>query len=128
MLHKIHLVQQKLAAGEDFAALARSYSEDPGTAAEGGDLGCFEAGLLMPEFEREAFQLKPTEISEPVLPKYGYHLIQLHEKREDELCASHILVRTAAKQADKARAQSQLEELRQRALDGENFDELARNY
>ena len=125
---KIQLVQQKLAAGEDFAALARSHSEDPGTAAGGGDLGCFEAGLLMPEFERAAFQLKPTEISEPVLTKYGYHLIQLQEKREDELCASHILVRTASNQADKERTQAQLEELRQRALGGENFAELARNY
>ena len=125
---KIQLVQQKLAAGEDFAALARSYSEDPGTAAEGGDLGCFETGLLMPEFERAAFQLKPTEISGPVLTKYGYHLIQLHEKREDELCASHILVRSANNKADKERTQAQLEELRQRALAGENFAELARNH
>ena len=125
---KIQLVQQKLAAGEDFAELARRYSEDPGTAAGGGDLGCFEVGLFMPEFEAAAFKLKPGQISEPVLTKFGYHLIQLHEKREDELCASHILIRASSNDGDKERTRAQLEELRRRALAGEDFAELARRY
>ncbi len=125
---KIQVVQQKLEAGEVFADLARTYSEDPATVADGGDLGCFEAGMLMPEFESEAFRLKTGEISQPVLTKHGYHLIQLHEKREDELCASHILIRAPSSQQDKERIRSQLEELRQRALAGGDFAELARAY
>lgn len=119
-------IQQKIAAGEDFADLAKRYSEDLGSADQGGDLGCFGSGQLMPEFEEAAFALNPGEISEPVLTKYGYHLIQLHEKREDALCASHILVMARTSEADQVRTRKRLEELRQRALAGEDFAQLAR--
>ena len=122
----IEEIQQKIAAGEDFADLAKRYSEDPGSADRGGDLGCFGSGQLMPEFEEAAFALNPDEISEPVLTKYGYHLIQLHEKREDALCASHILVMARTSETDQTRTREQLEELRQRALAGEDFAQLAR--
>jgi len=121
-------VQQQLQAGADFASLARRYSEDPGTADRGGDLGCFGAGQLMPEFEEAAFKLKPGEISQPVLTGYGYHLIQLHEKREDAMCASHILVMARTVEGDEERTRKKLEELRQRAGAGEEFAQLARAY
>ena len=87
---RIRNIQGMLQAGEDFADVARRHSEDPGTAPGGGDLGCFERGLLMREFEDAAFDLRPGEISEPVLTERGYHLILLNEKRESELCAGHI--------------------------------------
>jgi len=119
-------IRQKLEAGESFAELARRYSEDPGTAAQGGDLGCFGTGQLMPEFEETAFELKPGEISDPVLTRYGYHLIQLHEKREDALCASHILVMARSTDADAVRVRQELEDLRRLALAGEDFAQLAR--
>ena len=125
---KIQVIEQKLEAGEDFADLARSYSEHLATRSDGGNLGCFEAGLMMPEFEKAAFQLKPGEVSDPVLTRHGYHLIQLHEKREDELCASHILILAQTSQQDKVRTRDKLEELRQRALAGEDFGQLARTY
>ena len=121
-------IQKKLAAGESFASLARQYSEDPGTAAAGGNLGCFGTGQLVPPFEKAAFELKPGEISEPVLTRYGYHIIQLHEKREDALCASHILLRSSITERDRKRAKKRLLKLRQRALDGEDFSQLAREY
>ncbi len=125
---KIGEIQQKIAAGADFAGLARAYSEDPGTAAQGGDLGCFAVGRLVPEFEAAAFDLRPGEVSEPVLTQYGYHLILLHEKREDELCASHILLRTSTTRLDDRRVEVALNELRQRALAGEDFSQLAREH
>ncbi len=125
---KIQSVQKKLEAGEDFADLARRVSEDPGTAVQGGNLGCFGTGLLFPEFEEAAFQLKPGEISQPVRTERGYHLILLHEKREDELCASHILINAPLGSGDKERARQQLEELRQRVFNGEDFSQLARNH
>ena len=125
---RIEEIQQKLATGADFGDLARAYSEDPGTAAQGGDLGCFAAGRLVPEFEATAFELKPGEISMPVLTQYGYHLILLHEKREDELCASHILVRASTTRQDVRRVEISLNELRQRALEGEDFSKLAREH
>lgn len=125
---KIEEAQQKLRAGGDFAQLAKAYSEDPGTAANGGDLGCFKSGQLVPEFEDAARQLKPGEVSEPVLTPYGYHLIQLREKREDEVCASHILARAPMNQQDRERTATQLEELRQRVAAGEDFAQLAKEY
>jgi peptidyl-prolyl cis-trans isomerase SurA len=80
----------------------------------------------MPEFEETAFELKPGEISDPVLTRYGYHLIQLHEKREDALCASHILVMARSTDADAARVRQELDDLRRLALAGEDFAQLAR--
>lgn len=125
---KIEEAGQKLQAGGDFAQVAKAYSEDPGTAANGGDLGCFKNGQLVPEFEDAARQLKPGQVSDPVLTPYGYHLIQLREKREDEICASHILARAPMDQQDRERTATQLEELRRRAEAGEDFAQLARQY
>ena len=119
---------QALLAGGDFAAIARAHSEDPGSASLGGDLGCFSPGTLVPEFEEAAFALKPGQTSEPVLSPYGYHLIQVREKREASICASHILVLAKTSESDEARAQETLEDLRHRAHNGEEFSQLARQY
>lgn len=119
-------IEARLQNGEDFASLAREVSEDPGSAFNGGDLGCFGAGTLVPEFEEVAFELKQGERSSPVLSPYGYHLIQLNEKREDAICASHILVLAQTIEGDKVRAEERLHELRRRFLSGEDFAALAR--
>ena len=125
---RISRVEKEIEAGGDFAELARIYSEDPGTAASGGNLGCFELGMLMPEFEKAALELKPEEISHPVRTKHGFHLIRLHEKRENELCASHILVRSRITGDNRAHALTRLTELRERAMAGEDFAQLAKEY
>ncbi len=125
---RISRIEEEIDAGGDFSELARIYSEDPGTAAAGGDLGCFEFGMLMPEFEMAALELKPEEISHPVRTKHGFHLIRLHEKREDELCASHILVRSRITADDRERTLARLSELRQRAMTGEDFAPLAKEF
>ncbi|MDA0336083.1 MAG: peptidylprolyl isomerase [bacterium] len=125
---QIAMIQLQLEGGQDFASVARQFSEDPGTSAEGGNLGCFAPGTLMPEFERAAFNLKPGEVSEPVLTSFGFHLILLNEKRETEMCASHILVRARTAEADHERARALLEDLRRRAVAGEDFAQLARDY
>jgi peptidyl-prolyl cis-trans isomerase SurA len=127
-LGKLATIKKELTAGESFESLARQYSEDPGTASEGGNLGCFGTGQLVPPFEEAAFQLKPGETSEPVLTRYGYHIIRLHEKREDALCASHILLRSSITDEDRQRATEELLALRQRAWAGEDFSQLAREH
>jgi len=66
----------KLRAGADFQALAKEYSEDPGSKENGGDLGFFERGRMVPEFENAAFSLQPNQISDPVKTQFGYHIIQ----------------------------------------------------
>jgi peptidyl-prolyl cis-trans isomerase D len=70
---------QAKAPGADFAALARANSDDPGSKAAGGDLGWNTKGVMVPEFDKVLFALKPGEISEPVKTEFGWHIIQLRE-------------------------------------------------
>lgn len=80
-LARIIEVQQKVGAGEDFAELAKQYSDDTGSAANGGDLGWFAQGSgLIQEFEDAAFALQAGQVSEPVKTDYGYHLIKVDER------------------------------------------------
>ncbi|MFA7386592.1 MAG: peptidylprolyl isomerase, partial [Thiohalobacteraceae bacterium] len=71
----------RLRAGEDFASLAKAHSDDPGSAAEGGDLGLFGRGMMVPEFEEAAFAMAEGEISEPVRSPFGFHVIQVTETK-----------------------------------------------
>jgi len=74
-------IRQKLAAGEDFTALAVTYSDDPGSKAQGGELGWYSKGQgLVQEFEDAALALEAGQISDPVLTQFGYHIIQVEEK------------------------------------------------
>jgi len=84
-------------AGEDFAELAQDYSEDPGTASQGGDLGLFGRGKMVAEFDSVAFSLEAGTISEPVLTQKGWHIIKLEERAtedgEEKVRARHILLK-----------------------------------
>jgi len=75
-------IKDKLAKAEDFAALAKEYSTDDSTKNNGGQLGFFNRGDMVPEFEKAAFALAVGEISAPVKTEYGYHLIKVEEKKE----------------------------------------------
>lgn len=74
-------VKKQLDAGAKFEDLAKKYSQDPGSAQKGGDLGWFGPGKMLPEFENAAYALKINEISAPVKSQYGYHIIQLTDKK-----------------------------------------------
>jgi peptidyl-prolyl cis-trans isomerase D len=77
---QIAALRKRLAAGEDFAALAAAASEDPASAQVGGELGFFGRGQMVPEFEQAAFAAQPGEIVGPVKTSFGIHLIQVEEK------------------------------------------------
>jgi len=80
-LAKAQELEKRLKAGEDFNKLASAESDDSGAAVNGGDLGTFGHGRMVPSFEEAAFKLKPGEVSEPVKSQFGYHIIKL-ESRE----------------------------------------------
>jgi parvulin-like peptidyl-prolyl isomerase len=77
---QIDALLKRVNAGEDFATLARQYSEDPGSKDNGGELPPFARGQMVPEFEAAAFSMKPNTISDVVTTAYGYHIIQLLDK------------------------------------------------
>ncbi|MBO9128734.1 peptidylprolyl isomerase PrsA [Bacillus sp. 165] len=77
-------IKARLDKGEDFAKLAKEFSEDTGSAENGGDLGFFGPGKMVAEFEAVAYKLKVGEISEPVKSQFGYHIIKLTDKKELE--------------------------------------------
>jgi peptidyl-prolyl cis-trans isomerase C len=79
-LAKMQALRQKIQGGEDFAKVAAQESDDTGSATNGGDLGTFRHGQMVPSFEQVAFALKPGELSEPVKTQFGYHLIKLESK------------------------------------------------
>lgn len=81
-------LRQRIAEGEDFAALAREYSDDPGSGAQGGDLGTFGRGRMVPSFEEAAFALEEGEVSEPVESPYGLHVIQVQERITQDFAAN----------------------------------------
>lgn len=70
---------ERLESGEDFAELATEYSDDPGSAREGGDLGWIEPDVMMPAFEAALYDLQPGEVAGPVETEFGWHLIRLDE-------------------------------------------------
>lgn len=124
---RIEEIRGRLAQGELFENLAREYSDDP-SAADGGDLGTFERGTMVPEFEDAAFALNEGETSGIVTTRFGFHLIQAVEKGEDSMHARHILLRLAPGPEDDSRAAALAESVRQRAAAGEDFAALASRY
>jgi peptidyl-prolyl cis-trans isomerase D len=74
---KVEEIQQRLAKGEDFAALAKEFSQDPGSSSKGGDLGYAGKGVYDPAFEKALYDLKKDQVSGPVRSDYGWHLIKL---------------------------------------------------
>jgi peptidyl-prolyl cis-trans isomerase SurA len=91
--NKLNGFKQRIQDGEDFAFLASLYSDDPGSAKQGGDLGFVKKGKLVPKFESVAFRLQEDELSEVVETKFGFHLIQMVKRRGEQFKIRHILIK-----------------------------------
>ena len=89
---KIEDLRKRIVAGADFSVLAKTYSEDPGSAPDGGDLGFFDRTMMAKEFTAWAFKLKAGEISPVFETDFGFHILQVIERRGEQVHARHILI------------------------------------
>lgn len=121
-------ILDSLRNGADFAEFAKKYSQDPGSASSGGDLGWANRGQFVLEFEHAVYALKPGEISDIVETQFGLHIIQLVERRGDLVHARHILIKIPHLKSDDDSVKVFLDSLRARAMRGESFATLASEY
>ncbi|WP_348718230.1 peptidylprolyl isomerase, partial [uncultured Algoriphagus sp.] len=118
-----------LAGRADFADLARRYSEDPGSGAQGGDLGFFRRGELAPEYEATALSLRQGEISDPVETQFGFHMIQLLENKGGSYNTRHILRIPQATEDDIKKTERYLDSLKTEIEAGRlEFAKAAKDY
>ena len=99
--------------GEDFAELASIFSDDPGSAQRGGDLGWQKRGTFVPEFEAAAYNLSDQEISDIVETPFGYHMLQLLGRRGNSINLRHILIKPEVTQEDIDRTKNHLDSIAQ---------------
>jgi len=89
---KIEALRLRIKGGEDFGVLAKTYSEDPGSSVDGGDLGFFDRSTMAKEFTAWAFKLKAGEMSPVFETEFGFHILQVIERRGEQVHARHILI------------------------------------
>jgi peptidyl-prolyl cis-trans isomerase SurA len=118
----------ELRSGADFATAARRFSQDPGSKDQGGSLNWFRRGVMVPEFERVAFALRPGVVSHPVESPFGFHIIQVERVQPGEVQARHILLvpQIDSVHVDSARAIA--DSVRKLLVAGASFDSLQRIY
>ena len=122
-------IRERIINGERFATLARLYSEDPGSARKGGELGMASKTIFWPAFSDAAMSLKPGTISQIVETPDGFHIIEVLEKKGDMFNARHILIRPSYTMADQEKAFHRLDSLRTAILDSTiTFEAAARFY
>lgn len=125
---KLEELKSKIQKGADFCELANTYSEDPGSTANCGELGFFPKGSLVPEYEGVAYKLRPGELSTIIETEYGFHLIQLIERRANEINTRHILIKPGAKNTDLTNATRFLDSLRSKIMgDSISFEKAAKD-
>lgn len=124
---EIYEIKDKLNKGADFAELAKEYSDCP-SAPGGGDLGWVERGMMVKPFEDAAFKLEVGEISDLVETQFGYHLILMREKKDDQIKISHILKTLDASPEDKLRIRELADDIHKQIIKGEDFSVLAQEY
>ncbi len=112
-------LRERVINGEKFATLARIYSEDPGSARTGGDLGLASKSIFRPAFSAAAMALRPGLISQIVETPDGFHIIEVIEKKGDMFNARHILLKPQYTADDREKAFSRLDSLRTKILEDE---------
>lgn len=129
-LDKIKILREKVVNGtETFADIATKNSQDPGSAARGGDLGFAKRGVYVPEFEATVFSLAKDEISDIIETEFGYHFIQLIERRGNSVRARHVLIKPEITQSDLDKTKVLLDSVRQLiTIDSLSFENAVKKY
>ena len=129
-LDKITDLRKKVVSGEaSFADIASKFSQDPGSAVRGGDLGFAKRGVYVPEFEVTVFSLAKDEISEIIETEFGFHFIQLIERRGNTIRARHVLIKPEITADDLTLAKNKLDSIRQLiASDSMTFEEAVMKF
>ena len=130
--NKALALKERIAAGEDFAAIARSRggSDDPSVKDNGGDLGWFSAFMMVHPFEDACYRSPEGELVGPIRTRFGYHIIQVTGRRpaRGEVRVAHIMIRPDEKKGGAEEAKTKIEALAAELAAGANFSELARQH
>lgn len=122
-------IRSRILAGENFGTLAKKYSDDPGVYTNAGEMGWSGRGRMVPEYEAVAFRLKPGEISMPFKSDFGFHIMQLIERRGNEYNSRHILISPKPSADDLKNASDFLDSLRTLIInDSITFEKAAKEY
>jgi peptidyl-prolyl cis-trans isomerase SurA len=121
-------IARALRQGGDFVVAAKRFSADSGSREQGGSLNWFRRGVMVPEFERVAFNLKPGIISDPVETQFGYHVIQVERVQPAEVQARHILIMPEITEVEIDSARRLAQSVFQAIKSGASIDSLQRLY
>lgn len=122
-------IRSRILAGEDFATLAKKYSDDPGVMQNLGNMGWSARGRMVPQYEAMGFKLKPGEISQPFETEFGFHIMQLIDRRGNEYNSRHILISPKPSAKDLENASRYLDSLRNLIVsDSLKFEAAAKEY
>ena len=126
---KLEKVRERLMKGEDFGQLAQEFSEDYGSAKQGGNLSWQTRGVFVPKFEAAVFRLKKNEISKVIETQLGFHIIQLLDRRGNEFNTRHIFMKPDYSLIDVSEASKFLDSIRTKILkDSLQFAKAARDH
>jgi peptidyl-prolyl cis-trans isomerase SurA len=129
--NKIKDIRERVLRGENFATLTETLSDDPSAKENKGSLGYFSAFRMIYPFENEAYNTKVGEISNIVKTRFGYHIIKVEGTRphRGELTVAHIMLLSQNKTEDeKAKDKEKIQDIYKKIKQGENFEELAKNF
>jgi len=126
---KLSQLRERILSGENFNELAKKYSEDPSAQQNYGEMNYVGRGAMVPEYEAMAFRIKKGEISQPFKSSFGFHIMQLLDRRGNEYNSRHILISATPSADDIVRAEHFLDSLRRKILkDSIKFEKAAKEF
>ncbi len=122
-------LRDRILAGENFNELAKKYSEDPSAQFNNGEMGYVGRGAMVPAYEATAFRIKVGEISQPFKSDFGFHILQLIDRRGNEYNSRHILISAVPSKSDLMRAEKFLDSIRRKVVkDSIKFETAAKQF